>query len=190
MAFTGPAEDRLAIRELLDIYADAVTRCDANDWGATWAEDAQWSMPDYPEFGTTKGKAAIVAMWVEAMKIYPGLMFEAWPGSIEINGNEAAYFNVRGRCLLAQDRNEEAAANFESALKLDPSVASYFLNAGLAYNAAEKFERAAEVLTTCISLDPAKARAYHERATAYEGLGKTELAEADESKAEELEEGK
>lgn len=89
MAFTGPAEDRLAIRELLDVYADAVTRCDAADWGATWAEDSQWSMPDYPEFGTTKGKPAIVAMWVEAMKAYPGVMFEAWPGSIEINGNEA-----------------------------------------------------------------------------------------------------
>lgn len=89
MAFNGPAEDRLAIRELLDTYGDAVTRCDPADWGACWAEDAEWSMPDYPEFGTTKGKTAIVNMWVEAMKHYPGIMFEAWPGSIDINGNEA-----------------------------------------------------------------------------------------------------
>ena len=34
MPFTGPAEDRLAIRELLETYADAVTRCDAEAWGA------------------------------------------------------------------------------------------------------------------------------------------------------------
>lgn len=89
MAFTGPAEDRLAIRELLDAYAHAVTRCDAESWGATWAEDAEWSLPDYPEIGTTTGRDAIVAMWVEAMKHYPGIMFEAWPGSIEIDGDRA-----------------------------------------------------------------------------------------------------
>jgi SnoaL-like domain len=89
MPFTGPAEDRLAIRELLEVYADAVCRHDTNDWGATWAEDAEWSLPDYPEIGTTKGKPAIVAMWTEAMKGYPGIRFQAWPGSIEVNGGQA-----------------------------------------------------------------------------------------------------
>jgi len=89
MSFTGPAEDRLALRELLDTYADAVTRHDAEAWGATWAEDAEWSLPDYPELGTTRGRPAIVAMWIEAMKHYPGIMFEAWPGSMEIDGDRA-----------------------------------------------------------------------------------------------------
>jgi uncharacterized protein (TIGR02246 family) len=89
MVFTGPAEDRLAIRELIETYADAVTRCDAAAWGAVWAEDGEWSLPDYPEIGTTAGRDAIVAMWVEAMKHYPGVMFEAWPGSIEIDGDRA-----------------------------------------------------------------------------------------------------
>jgi len=89
MPFTGPAEDRLAIRELLESYADAVTRLDAVAWGSTWAEDGEWSLPDYPELGTTKGRQAIVAMWTEAMKSYPGIMFEAWPGSIEIDGDRA-----------------------------------------------------------------------------------------------------
>ena len=90
MPFTGPAEDRLAIRELLDAYADAVTQRDAVAWGETWADDATWSLPDYPEIGTTSGRAAIVAMWVEAMKAYPGIMFAALPGSIEIVGDSAA----------------------------------------------------------------------------------------------------
>ncbi|WP_374649430.1 nuclear transport factor 2 family protein [Rhizorhabdus sp.] len=89
MPFTGPAEDRLAIRELLETYADAVTRLDAVAWGSTWAEDGEWSLPDYPELGTTKGRQAIVAMWTEAMKSYPGIMFEAWPGSIEVDGDRA-----------------------------------------------------------------------------------------------------
>lgn len=89
MAFTGPFEDRLAIRELLEAYGHAVTRCDADAWAQTWADDAEWSLPDYPAIGTTRGKAAIVAMWKEAMKTYPGIMFQAWPGSIEVNGNRA-----------------------------------------------------------------------------------------------------
>ncbi|WP_404482114.1 nuclear transport factor 2 family protein [Novosphingobium sp. BL-52-GroH] len=89
MPYTGPFEDRLAIRELLETYADAVTRCDADAWGETWAQDAEWSLPDYPEIGTTKGRDAIVAMWIEAMKAYPGIMFEAWPGSIEVDGDHA-----------------------------------------------------------------------------------------------------
>ena len=89
MPYAGPFEDRLAIRELLETYADAVTRRDADTWGATWAEDAEWSLPDYPELGTTRGRPAIVAMWIEAMKGYPGIMFEAWPGSIEVSGEVA-----------------------------------------------------------------------------------------------------
>jgi len=89
MPFTGPAEDRLAIRELLETYADAVSRCDAAGWGECWAEDAVWSMPDYPQFPDTVGKAAIVATWIEAMKGYPGIMFEAWPGAIDVDGDTA-----------------------------------------------------------------------------------------------------
>ena len=89
MAFTGPFEDRLAIRELLETYAAAVTALDAETWGETWAEDAEWSLPDYPEIGTTHGRAAIVAMWIEAMKGFPGIMFEAWPGAIDVSGDTA-----------------------------------------------------------------------------------------------------
>lgn len=89
MPFTGPTEDRLAIRELLETYADAVTRCDAAAWGSTWAEDGVWSMPDYPEFPTQTGRDAIVGLWVEAMKQFSGIMFEAWPGSIEVSGDTA-----------------------------------------------------------------------------------------------------
>ncbi len=89
MAFDGPAEDRLAIRELLEAYADAVSRNDVGDWSACWAEDSVWSLPDYPEFGETRGRAAITAMWVNAMSGYPGIMFQAWPGAIVVTGDRA-----------------------------------------------------------------------------------------------------
>lgn len=89
MPYSGPAEDRLDIRELIETYADAVTQNDPVAWGATWADNGEWSLPDYPEIGTTRGRDAIVAMWIEAMKAYPGVIFQAWPGSIEIDGGRA-----------------------------------------------------------------------------------------------------
>jgi ketosteroid isomerase-like protein len=89
MAYTGPFEDRLAIRELLEAYADAVCRVDADAWGATWAEDSVWELPDYPEIGTIRGRANIVAAWTAAMAHYPGIIFIATPGSIEVRGGEA-----------------------------------------------------------------------------------------------------
>jgi hypothetical protein len=59
-------------------------------------------MPDYPEFPPQKGRDAIVGLWVEAMKNYPGIMFEAWPGSIEIDGSKA---KVRSYTSEVYDQN-------------------------------------------------------------------------------------
>jgi uncharacterized protein (TIGR02246 family) len=102
MAFTGPIEDRLAIRELIDSYADAVIRNDADDWGALWAEDSVWSMPDYPEFPETRGRDAIVTMWVGAMAHYPGIIFTAGPGSIVVEGDRATV-----RCYTSEVYDQE-----------------------------------------------------------------------------------
>ncbi len=89
MPFAGAFEDRLAIRELLETYADAVCRVDAEAWGATWAEDGVWELPDYPQVGTVKGRKQIVEMWKAAMTNFPGIVFVATPGSIEISGDTA-----------------------------------------------------------------------------------------------------
>ena len=106
MPFTGPIEDRLAIRELLDAYSDAVCQNDAAAWGALWAEDAEWSLPQYPEIGTTHGRAAIVAMWVEAMKGYPGVIFVTTPGSIEVDGAQAVV-----RCYTSEVFDQAGATH-------------------------------------------------------------------------------
>lgn len=102
MAFEGLSEDRLAIRELIDAYADAVSRCDAEDWAATWAEDAVWSLPDYPDIGEVRGKAAIVDMWKAAMTQYPGMIFIASAGSIVVEGDRAV---VRSWTSEVYDQN-------------------------------------------------------------------------------------
>ena len=90
MAFSGPLEDRVAIRELMDTYADAVCRVDASAWADCWAEEgALWSITFYPEIGTIEGKAKIVETWRQAMKTFSGDNFVFAPGSIEVTGDRA-----------------------------------------------------------------------------------------------------
>ncbi|MDZ3830880.1 MAG: nuclear transport factor 2 family protein [Sphingopyxis sp.] len=86
MGFDGPCEDRLALRDLLDSYADAVCRHDAADWGATWHPDGEWLLPG---FGHFVGRAAIVTTWQSAMKNFSGIVFQAWPGSMHVDGDYA-----------------------------------------------------------------------------------------------------
>lgn len=68
MPFEGSFEDRLALRDLLDAYADAVNRADSEAWAATWDEGGRWSLPG---FGIFEGKAKIVDIWRAAMRGFP-----------------------------------------------------------------------------------------------------------------------
>jgi len=86
MGFSGPLEDRIALRDLLDSYADAVCRNDAAAWAATWADACEWELPG---FGAFSGKAAVVDVWTAAMQGFPGLVFQAWPGAMTIDGDRA-----------------------------------------------------------------------------------------------------
>lgn len=85
MSFTGPIEDRIAIRETLEAYADAVFRRDAQAWGANWAEDSVWDLA-----GTeVSGKANIIGLWTTAMAGFSFVAFFVQPGEIKIDGNHA-----------------------------------------------------------------------------------------------------
>lgn len=89
MVWTGSLEDRILIRELIDSYSDAVTQRDAEAWGATWAEDAVWSLPVVEGMTEIRGRDNIVAAWVEAMKLFPFVQMTGFPGSIDIQGDKA-----------------------------------------------------------------------------------------------------
>ena len=92
MPYTGPLEDRVAIRELLEAYSDAVCCNDPNAWVPRGPEDSVWELPDYPQFGTVKGSRADSRDVEGGDDHYPGIIFVATPGSIEVNGDTA---NVR-----------------------------------------------------------------------------------------------
>ncbi|MDX3899132.1 MAG: nuclear transport factor 2 family protein [Sphingobium sp.] len=89
-------EDRIAIRELIDIYSDAVMIRDAEAWGAVWAKDSYWSLPDFKDHEEFVGREAIVEGWVMSMSRYSSMtdfsdpmIYAAQPGSIEIEGDKA-----------------------------------------------------------------------------------------------------
>jgi uncharacterized protein (TIGR02246 family) len=82
----GPVEDRLAIRELVESYNDAVMRFDADAWAANWTDDATWSLPG---MGDVTGKANFVPMWQRAMSAYAFVGFFASAGPILVDGDTA-----------------------------------------------------------------------------------------------------
>lgn len=83
--FSGPLEDRIAIRELNDTYSNGVVRKNAEIWATVWDEDAHWSL-----MGTAvDGRDAIVAFWKQAMAGLDAVSFHCIPTSIEIEGDRA-----------------------------------------------------------------------------------------------------
>lgn len=95
MAFTGPLEDRVAIRELMDTHAHGVMTRDPELWGSIWAEDAYWELPEYPDLGGFDGKETIVGAWTASMRRYgldnmtKPMIYFMQPGAIEVSGNRA-----------------------------------------------------------------------------------------------------
>lgn len=87
--FKGPLEDRVAISELHQTYADAVVRIDAEDWGKVWAEDARWSLMGME----TEGREAIVAFWKQAMSALESVSFHCIAAMTVVDGDTAI-----GRC--------------------------------------------------------------------------------------------
>lgn len=87
MISSGPLEDRLAIRELIESYNDAVMRFDADAWASNWTDDATWSLPGA---GDITGKANFVPVWQGAMADFAFVGFFASAGPIIVTGNTAS----------------------------------------------------------------------------------------------------
>jgi uncharacterized protein (TIGR02246 family) len=86
MISSGPVEDRLAIRELVESYNDAVMRFDADAWASNWTEDATWTLPG---MGDVKGRDACVGLWKQLMGSFEFVGFFASAGPIVVDGDRA-----------------------------------------------------------------------------------------------------
>ncbi len=91
MPFSGPIQDRLEIRELQEMYADAVNRRDLENWLALWAVNGIWvvSGKQYA------GREAMAGQWrnfYESYNLERGNLtrfFSSVPGSIIVEDAQA-----------------------------------------------------------------------------------------------------
>ena len=70
------------IAELVHLYADAVVHNDGEQWGATWAADAHWSLG--PDRGVD-GREAIVEFWHKAMGGFEAVVQTVLNGTYELD---------------------------------------------------------------------------------------------------------
>lgn len=126
--FIGPLEDRILIREVMETYAHGVMTKDAELWASTWAEDAFWALPEFPDLGGFTGKAAIVSGWTESMKVYglanctKPMVYVVTPGSIRVDGDHAQAISytseifddpATGQTLRVRGRYEDELARID-----------------------------------------------------------------------------
>ncbi len=86
MISSGPVEDRLAIRELVESYNDAVMRFDGEAWASNWRDDASWTLPGV---GEIQGKDRFFPVWQQAMSAFSFVGFFASAGPIHVDGDTA-----------------------------------------------------------------------------------------------------
>lgn len=85
MAFTGPVEDRLAIRELYGTYGDASWRGDREQWVSCFAPDGRWTSHLFD----TVGHDALRETWNGLWKDWEAVAFIGEIGAMEITGDTA-----------------------------------------------------------------------------------------------------
>lgn len=85
MSFFGPETDRLAIRERIDAYSDAVFRRDADAWIDCWDDAATWDLMGH----AVTGRDAILQTWLGAMDTFGFVGFHAFPGAMHVSGETA-----------------------------------------------------------------------------------------------------
>lgn len=94
MPFTGPPEDRAAIRELYETNADGACRNDRATWLGCFAGDARWTT----HYFDLTGIDAISAKYDEIVSGVVDTTFFLQIGSIEVSGDTA-------RCRVQQDES-------------------------------------------------------------------------------------
>lgn len=92
-----------------------------------------------------------------------------------------------GRLLLTEDQLEQAAAEFASAVELEPQGLWPNFYAGRAASELGRFDDAVSSFTACVALAPRAAWCYDNRGLAQLGAGRLERARSDFDRALELE---
>lgn len=123
--FTGSVEDRLAIRERIESYNDAVFRHDADDWAECWAEDAHWQVGDH----RAEGRTAIRELWLTLMAGFEKAAMYVAHGSVAIEGNRAQSRSYMLELLKQTDGTERlVSGQYDDELRRDADGAWRFVS--------------------------------------------------------------
>jgi Tfp pilus assembly protein PilF len=97
----------------------------------------------------------------------------------EASVNEAQTRTTRGQALLRSGKTEEALAEFDHAIALDPHNASALYSRGMLYQGEKQHESAIDDFTAANGLTPQRAEPLLGRAVSYLALDKVREAAAD-----------
>src|SRR6202166_539935 len=110
---------------------------------------------------------------------------KAVPAGAEVT--EAQTCNLRGQALVRSGKNEEALAEFDHAIALDPHNADALYNRGLLHQGEKRHELAIDDFTAANGLTPQRAEPLLGRAISYLAVDKVREAAADLDEAAQAE---
>ena len=91
-----------------------------------------------------------------------------------------------GRACLDKGKYDDAIADYDKVIALNPNIATAYTNRGVAYRKKGEVDRAIADYDKAIALDPEDAAAYFNRGLAHESKGEVDRAIADFRKALEI----
>jgi tetratricopeptide (TPR) repeat protein len=103
--------------------------------------------------------------------------------AIEMNGDFAQAYNLRGRCLKYMGAYEEALSDFQKAIDIDPDFGEAWRNLGNAYLYLDDYEKMIPAFDMAVELKPDSALAINNRGYGYYLMGEFEKALQDHIKA-------
>ena len=92
----------------------------------------------------------------------------------------------KGRAYMDLKEYKRAIESFNNAIRSEPDVGEYYYNVGFAYMQLEQYQRAADFLRLALLQDDPQPKMYRLMATAMRELGRGELADEYEKKADAL----
>jgi len=113
MAFTGPVEDRLAIRDLYGTYTDVSCRGDREGWLACFTEAGEWNTHLFRAAGRDGLRSQWDALWAN----FAAVSFLGEVGMISVTGERAqARAYTREVILLADGKVYRLAGRYDDEL--------------------------------------------------------------------------
>lgn len=123
------------------------------------------------------------------------LALQDYSKAIELEPHRAEYYLFRGELLIRMEEPREARADLERALQLahdqasmKETVAAFYTIIGINHLSREEHQEAVWAFDRSLELEPGRSGLHFYRGTAYLGLGRDDLAAADFTKSEQLQE--